>query len=219
MKNPKRYLPLLGIIGVSLTVIILFVTAEIFRSPTGSRYSITNHYISELGYGGISELNLLFDFGLMIIGILFAIFIYGVSFYFKGKSARIIGILGISSGLFCSLVGLFPMNLTDQHQIVTAGFFGSFTIMSIFYLVLVLKQFNCKLSKFTTIPSFLVIISSIGFSYYIFGLNVSLTPGESNIIRPDLWQPALLEWSLLFSLILWVLAVSADLFNINRKNV
>lgn len=211
MNKITERLPLIG--GVGLLVIVggLLICAIGYTGPEGEKYSVLNHYISELGYNGISRYDYVFDIALMLSGIFMATFIYGISSLFNKSIAKVLVILGLIAGLFCFLVGVFPMNISDTHQLVTAIFFVSFSLVSLTYIVAVLTQKPSKLSKLTIIPSVTQILSGFLFWYIVFVADNSLTPHEELLVRPDVWLPAIFEWSILISLLLWFLSITINL--------
>ena len=68
-----------GIVGAGAIGIGSVVTAIVYRGADGEPYSPLNHFVSELGELAQSELAGVFNAGLMVGGICFAVFMSGLA--------------------------------------------------------------------------------------------------------------------------------------------
>lgn len=98
-----------GILGFIFTVIATTVPQIVFRNPEGERFSMLNHFISELGWVGVSEWAWIFNAGFITAGPFFAIYLIGLCRQHQGRWARWTRTSGIAAALSLSLVGLCPL--------------------------------------------------------------------------------------------------------------
>jgi len=74
----KKFTYITGLAGGGLIVCASVITALTYHGTNGELYSPFNHFISELGQRGVSQLAPLFNIRLMIGGVLFALFMLGL---------------------------------------------------------------------------------------------------------------------------------------------
>jgi len=68
LKSPQGF-QLLGIVGPSIVVLGVSITALVYRGKEGESYSPLNQYISELGEVGVSRLSWLFNLSMILSGL------------------------------------------------------------------------------------------------------------------------------------------------------
>ena len=112
-----------GLIGSGILLVFVLLSRIGYVGTAGESYSFLNHYISELGQVGVSHLAPLFNTGLILGGFVSTVFMVGLGMYIKNTVAKIAMIVGVLSGIACSLVGFFPMNNLHTHTIVATSFF------------------------------------------------------------------------------------------------
>ena len=115
----------IGIIGTLIILIPMFFTALMYSDPSGQMYNPLNHFISELGFVGVSELAWLFNTSIFFGGLFLAFFMWELGKIFQNKLIKISCFLGMLACLFATLIGIFPMNNPEPHIIVAMGFFFS----------------------------------------------------------------------------------------------
>lgn len=70
----------LGLAGSLVILAGVLFSALFYRGKEGERYSITRHFISELGELGVSRMAPLFNTSLILAGLLFILMLIGVGF-------------------------------------------------------------------------------------------------------------------------------------------
>ena len=154
-----------GMIGF---VVFLFFTTTAMTLIPG--YNILTQFFSELGVSGFAAM--IFNSGLMMSGLLFAIFFLGLNFYLKkylptGEKEPLIArtgiVIGVASAISLIGVGLFPMTMPLVHLIPTAAFFG-FAGVSIMMLSVYLFSLRKKIVY--VIPGIAVIVIDSVFALY-----------------------------------------------------
>ncbi|MBU0490514.1 MAG: DUF998 domain-containing protein [Chloroflexi bacterium] len=188
------------------------VTALAYHGKQGESYSPLNHFISELGEVGVSALAPVFNVSLFVSGLLLAVFMLSLGLYVHTRLAYVAGAVGVFSSVFCSLVGVFPMNNLSIHVPVALTFFGSGLVaVALFTLAFVLDTQH-RVSRWLLVPG----LMSIGsFATFLWASTMG-HPGGSALdpslaARPDIWLTTILEWSVFVTLIVWVIWVSIDL--------
>jgi hypothetical membrane protein len=210
--------------GTAAAISITFVsvtTALFYKTPSGAAYSPINHFISELGWVGHSPLAGLFNAGLIISGLLLGIFFTGLGLFISNIWAKIGMAAGWATGLFISLVGIFPMNHLLQHVFVSDGFFRAGLASVIFFAIAVLAQpqKDIKIPRSAglfSLPTILVYVAFIILmSIKVKTLSPSLVMETMTLEPPPFQLLAVLEWAVFFFTTLWFLgmALSCSMFN------
>jgi len=204
-----RFFPQFGILGSALILGCSLITAIGYTGKANEPYSWLNHFISELGEVGVSELAIVFNLGLIFGGICYILFFIGLSTKFQTKLGKFSTILGVISSIFCSLVGVFPMNDIQSHTFVAMTFFYCGMIAMLLCSIAILFDKNSYLSKYLIIPA---IIAVICFAAFLFmppdmnGTGNSLDP--NNFTRPDVWIFVMFEWLILYTVTAWIVSTS-----------
>ena len=100
------------------------VTALAYTGSKGQPYSPLNHWVSELGEVGVSELAAVFNVGLIVGGLCFAVFMAILGWTSGGALAWLYAPIGVLAGIAGMFVGVFPMNNLDLHGIAALSFFN-----------------------------------------------------------------------------------------------
>ena len=72
--NIKTIISISGLVGSIIVSLGSLITALFYHGEQGEKYSLFNHYISELGQYGVSQLALLFNISLIVGGLFFFVF-------------------------------------------------------------------------------------------------------------------------------------------------
>lgn len=215
--NIKKFTYMTGLAGGGLIVCASVITALAYHGTKGELYSPFNHFISELGQRGVSQLEPLFNIGLMIGGLLFALFMLGLGMYIKKLSAYIASGLGVITGIACGLVGVFPMNNMHIHVPVAMVFFRGGLITILFFTLIFLFDTQKKISKWMIIPGGITVLAFAAFLFipkmlgYATGTSLSVPD-----VRPAFWLNPFLEWLVFVTVICWIISLSWYLMK--RKN-
>ena len=169
-----------------LTPLIGYVLI-IISIPMHRDFRLTKSSLSDLGEVGVAYNNV-FNFALIVSGILFLIFVLGM---LRRTETRVgdIGIFGLAIGaIFLSLTGIFPKS-TSPHMLIAVLFYS----VSIGGLILY------GLDKFLEFePVWAVLIwSSLGFTAIAIGLVSTLSP-EGIAIYEIIGTIPMIQFSLVF---------------------
>lgn len=208
--------PLFGWLGCLFIFTTSLITALAYRGKDGERYSMFNHYISELGEVEVSRLAWLFNSGLVIGGILFVLMMAGLGLRIASVWGLIASGVGMIAGVFCALVGVFPMNQMKQHSFVAMTYFRAGLLTVLLYTIAVFVQ----PADSRVLPLFVNIFSFLAFlSYGLFIVLVDRAEKQKNssetvldtsevVKRQKFWIIPFLEWLVFFTTLLWFLAVA-----------
>jgi hypothetical membrane protein len=187
----------------------------VYRGKRGERYSLLNHFISELGEVGVSLAAWFFNTGLLLGGLALLpyVILLGISFGsllgWLGAVAGIVAVLGVAA------VGVFPMNNLKFHVIAAMTYFRAGLMMVFLFGLAILFQPNGK----TVVPQAAALLSLLAFLAYGAFLTLprawkneqkpaDILDPEQVPERPRLWALASLEWLVFFSTIAWLFGMT-----------
>jgi hypothetical membrane protein len=204
-------------IGLCLIASGFSYSAVCYRGRQGEKYSVLNHFISELGEVGVSTTAWAFNLSLIVGGILISPFVIGLGI----KLGGIFGWLGIIAGLTTTLgvaaVGIFPMNKLDLHIRAAQTYFRAGLVMVLLFGLAILFQPDGH----KVIPPMANLISLLAFIAYASFL-LLVKPGRQEgenrkadtlnpldvPVRPRVWLFPLLEWGVFFATLVWLLGIA-----------
>jgi hypothetical membrane protein len=204
-----------GLVGTGLIILAVLYPALVYRGKCGERYSLLNHFISELGEVGVSRAAWLFNSGLLLGGLILLPYMInlGISFGsflgWLGTAAGILAVLGVAA------VGIFPMNNLKPHTIAALTYFRSGLLMVFFYGLAIIFQTGGR----TPIPQGANLLSVLAFLAYgaflVFPMATNRVKDPADILdpeqipeRPRIWPLAALEWLVFFCTIVWMLGMT-----------
>ena len=214
----KKFTYVPGLIGGCVIILVLLITALLYHGTQGEHYSPLNHFISELGQRGVSEYSGVFNIGLIIGGVFCAFFMIGLGLYIKKFYSYVASAVGVVAGIFCGLVGVFPMNNMNIHVPVALAFFRSGLLVVLLFTLIFIFDKQKKISKWMIIPggisvlafaAFLTIPKMLG---YATGTSLSVPD-----VRPAFWLNPFLEWLVFVTVICWIISLSVYL--VKRKTL
>lgn len=196
-----------GILG-SLTILIgILISAIGYHGVQGQRYNLLNHFVSELGEVGVSDLAIVFNTSLIIGGVLNAVFMIILAKSIRGWLRYPLAVLGLSAAICGSLVGVFPMNRLDQHIIVALGFFNLGQLAALVFSLVFLFGKNHPYPRWLSIPGLLNTAAFFAFNNFPsqFEEGVDFNQGMEGLLtnRPDFIPLALMEWVVILGILIW----------------
>lgn len=199
-----------GLLGSGVIVLSALISAVVYRGAAGEAYSPFNHFISELGQGGVSQLAVVFNAGLIGGGLLLIPFMLGLGAYLDNPVAWLSGAAGVVAALCCSAVGVFPMNDLIPHMTAAMGFFRSGMVtIALFSLAIALDR-RRKLSKWWVLPG--VLVTACFATFLLLPRTGRSTEQFQNFqglirTRPGWWWMAISEWSVFVAVLGWVVGM------------
>ena len=204
-----------GFAGTGLVILAVFYPALVYRGKRGERFSLLNHFISELGEVGVSPAAWVFNIGLLLGGLVLLPYIVGLGIALGGilgwfgTAAGVIAVLGVAA------VGIFPMNNLKPHAFAAMTYFRAGLVMVSFFGLAILSQPTGK----TVVPPAANTLSLLAFLAYGAFLALprmkkkgqkptdTLDP-EQTPERPQVWALPTLEWVVFFATILWLFGMA-----------
>lgn len=190
-----------GLLGSTIILLGSVVTAIAYTGSKGQPYSPLNHFVSELGELGVSELAPVFNACLNIGGVCFVLFMLGLAVTRTGALRYVYGLTGVVAGVGGALVGTFPMNDLDRHALVALTFFllGLVTVL--------LASIDFVRADDPRFPRWLAIVG--GATVLAFAAFLIMLSGEAGgLAHPDervaIWPLTVFEWLLLVGILVWV---------------
>jgi hypothetical membrane protein len=202
-RGAERWFALSGVIGTSVIAIGSIITAVAYVGSKGEPYSPLNHWVSELGQTGVSELAGLFNICLIVGGVLFAIFMVGLVAVRTGWLRFLYGAIGVAAGIAGAFVGVYPMNNLDLHGIAALTFFN------LGWIAVGLASIDFLRNRDPRFPWWLAVIGGVTVVAFLGFLAVlaPLLSGDGLAapdVRPDIWIVPILEWAVLIGILAWV---------------
>jgi len=208
-------LHIVGYTGTGLIFLAVLFPVFLYRGKRAERYSLLNHFISELGEVGISRAAWIFNAGLLLAGLVLLPYVVGLGIAFSsllgwlGTVAGIIAVLGVAA------VGVFPMNNVKPHKTAAITYFRAGLVMVFFFGLAIFFQPAGK-AIFPHTANLLSLLAFLAYGAFLVWPLVSkkeqkpaetLDP-EPESERPRIWALATLEWLVFFSTIAWLFGMT-----------
>lgn len=208
-----------GRVGPILLVVGTLASSLSFQGRAGETYSPLNHFVSELGQGGVSSLAFVFNATLVLSGLSLALFLLGLGSFLNNSTGRIAGIMGALSGLSCSSLGFLTMDHLFPH--IAAGdffFFCGFVSIALFTAAI-------ALDKKRRLPLWLILPgtgAAGGFLAFLLLLAAIHLPPEEALVpgggpRPTVWTLPAVEWGLYAAILVWLTCTSGAFARLSRS--
>ena len=222
MKKPvkqRRQRIVTAAVGIGGVVVILLgalITSLAYEGREGQAYRFVNHFVSELGEVSVSRLAWVFNGGLILGGVGIILFMIGLARLMPSWFRYIFGIVGLTTGISGTLVGVFPMNQLQPHIQVAMQFFNMGLLAMTLFSLYVLFARQRTFPRWFVMPGILATASFAAFLYFPTPDDISggMPTTQALIItnRPDVWWLAIMEWSAVLAVLGWVLLVSLYLW-------
>jgi hypothetical membrane protein len=209
---PLKRFELFGMAGSIAVLAGVLVPMAAYIGRAGERYSPLNHFISELGEVGVSRLAPLFNAGLVAAGVLYVLFVLGLGAAVGGWWAAAGTLAGLVSAVSVACVGVFPMNDLAPHLTAAMTFFRSGLATVLLFAVAIQLQ-RADRRAVDRRSNIAAIAAALAYAAFLAWMEIR--PGSSSdfqpslVARPEIWPSAILEWSVLVTVIAWFFVVGA----------
>jgi hypothetical membrane protein len=177
--------PPIGAFGSLLVAALSVISAFAYSGSAGEPYSPLNHWVSELGETGVSQLAPLFNLGLVVGGSCYALFMVALAIVRRTGLAWLYAPIGVLAGIGGAFVGVFPINNRDLHGLAALAFFN------LGWISVGLASLDFVRRRDARFPLLL---------------------GEEGLAapetRPEVWIVPILEWAVVGGILTWTLATS-----------
>jgi len=216
------YTPLSGILGPGFIGLGILLSALAYIGVEGQAYNLMNHFVSELGELGVSELAAVFNGGLILGGMITTVFMVYLASQVEHWIRYPLGVLGVIAALSGAMVGMFPMNLLKPHVLAAMTFFNLGMLISFLYSFVFLLSKRHPFPKWLAIPGFL---NAATFTWFLnfpseIDVGIDFQEGMAGLLnnRPDFIPLALMEWIVVLGILIWISVIGLYLV-VDRKNV
>jgi hypothetical membrane protein len=210
-----NFLRLFGVTGTGLILLAVFFPLFLYRGKCGERFSMLNHFISELGEVGVSRAARIFNTGLLLAGLLMLPYVVGLGIAFGSWLGWLGSVAGIVAVLGVAAVGVFPLNNVESHTTAAVTYFRAGLVMVFFFGLAIFFQPAGK----AIIPQTANLLSLLAFVSYGAFLALPLvrkkkqTPTDildpqQEPERPRFLALPTLEWLVFFSTIAWLFGMT-----------
>jgi hypothetical membrane protein len=204
--------------GVTGSLLIFLAVLTSMAGYTGKRkekYSVLNHFISELGEVGVSRGALIFNLGFMAGGLIFIPFLVGLGWAINNVWAKLGMVAGLGSAMACVLIGVFPMNNLGPHEKAAMTFFRAGLATVVFFTLSIFFQPAGQVVVPLWVNGFGLVAILAYLSFLLLPVFKKMPMHVRDILnpeivpeRPALWLLAVLEWLVFVSTIGWFLGVA-----------
>jgi len=204
-----------GLIGPLVILLGSLITALGYTGLEGQAYNPLNHFVSELGEVGVSQLAAVFNASLIVGGIFNAVFMIILTNGIQGWLRYPLALLGVAASVCGGLVGVFPMNNLDNHLLFALGFFNLGLLVALAYSLVFLLGKNHTFPRWLSIPGFINAAAFFVFNNFPSQIDdgVDFQEGMQGLLsnRPDFIPLAALEWVVVLGIMLWFIMLSIHL--------
>lgn len=215
----STWFPLIAVTGVSLLSVCTLAAALAYTGRSGEKYSLLNHYISELGEVGVSRFAWLFNAGMILGGICFLFFVLGLGLTLQSFWGWLGLVAGTVASLSCSLVGVFSMNHLQPHIWAAMTYFRSGLLTVLFFGIAILFQDSpARIHPMANLSGLVALASYASFlitSTIVYRRKkVAALVTEDLRQRPRVWPLAVLEWAIFLSTVFWFFSIAISIKNL-----
>lgn len=210
-----RWGPSLGLLGAAAIALASLATALAYSGTQGEAFSPLNHWISELGEVGVSGLALVFNIGLVVGGVAYALFMVALAWTRRSRLAVAAALIGIIAGIAGSLVGVFPMNQIGIHRIVALTFFNLGWVSVGLASLDIWHRPEARFSRWLPWLGALTVVIFLAFlAVYLPVLTYTGTDSS----RPAISAATTLEWLVLAGILAWTLFAALTWWRSGRRD-
>lgn len=204
-----------GLGGVLLLAGAALAASWVYVGTRGEPYRVFNHFISELGELGVSSRAWVFNGALIVAGPCFALFSGLLGFSMKGNALAKAGMgFGILAGVFCALIGMYPVPAVKAHFFVAVMFFRCALVSILLFSLAIYRQSPSR-RLLPNAAGHVGLVAVMCFAVFLFvaphlpgpSIKAVFGPGGSGL-RPHYWPLAIAEWSIFISTGAWFLTIS-----------
>ena len=206
--------PLFGILGTLIIILGIGTSALHYQGKQGERFSVLNHFISELGEVGISPSAGLFNLGMILGGLTLVPYMVGLGFWFDSLAGWLGSATGVVAVLAVAAVGIFPVNNLAAHVRAAMTYFRSGLIMVFFFALAILFQ-PASLHPIPQTANMLSVLAFLPYAAFLFlsGRRYDQNQAEAldpqmESVRPRISLLPILEWAVFFTTILWLFGMA-----------
>ena len=212
---PIRILFCSAMAGTAAAVLSVIGVSWAYRGRKGERFSILNHFISELGEVGVSRGAWVFNGGMVLTGALLLPFAVCMGLLLGGILGWVGASFAITAAIGVAAVGVFPMNTLRRHVPAAMVFFYGGLGMAITIGAAILAQ-PANRAVIPRLASLLSLLAAVAFGAFLV-LPPIVIPGFDPVNqlnplikaqRPRFWILPFMEWQVFTWTLVWVFGMA-----------
>ncbi len=214
-----QHYELFGLLACLIVTAALILPIPFYTGRAGERYSVLNHFVSELGEGGVSRAAGVFNGGMIGAGLLFIPFDIGMGLAVPNIWAKFGMVAGIITALSLILIGIFSMDKLKPHIFAAMTFFDGGLAAIILFTIAVWSQ----PAGAEVLPRGISWIGVVCILIYIAFLTLNPRPSADIMTadflrlgpmknRPKIWMMPISEWLVVIVSTFWYLSTALVLF-------
>ncbi len=201
-----------GFVAVVVGLFGVILPGVVYQGRDGERYSVLNHYISELGERGVSRLAWIFNLCMIIGGLGVVLATISLGLGLPGFWAKLGLLFGVVTGIGMMMVGFFPMDNIKPHATAAVTFFrgGLLMVLAFSLAILFPTQDHLTLPRLFGLVGLIPIAAFTTFLILLWDErdHVDRTLSVEGVQHPKVSKFTISEWAVFFSIILWTLVLS-----------
>jgi hypothetical membrane protein len=211
-----RWGPGLGFVGAAAIALASLVTAVAYVGTQGELFSPLNHWISELGEVSVSRLAAVFNVGLVVGGLAYALFMLAFALTRSGWLPWLAAVVGVVAGIAGSFVGVFPMDAPTNsiHRLVALTFFNLGWISVGLASIDVWRKPESRFSRWLPWLGLVTVVVFLAFLYVYLPV---ITYTGTDAGRQPFSMATTLEWLVLAGILLWTLFAAITWWRSGRR--
>ena len=128
-----------GFAAVVIGLLGVILPEAVYQGRDGEKYSVLNHFISELGERGVSRWAWIFNLCIFLCGVAVMVATVSLGLGLPGFWAKLGLLFGVVTGVGMMMIGIFPMDNIKPHATAAVTFFrGGLLMVSAFSLAIFL---------------------------------------------------------------------------------
>lgn len=211
-----RWGPGLGFAGAAAIALGSLVSAGFYVGTQNEPFSPLNHWISELGEVGVSRLAAVFNTGLVVGGLAYAVFMLAFAVTRRGWLPWLAAIVGVIAGFAGTLVGVFPMDAPTIgiHRLVALTFFNLGWISVGLASIDIWRRPESRFSRWLPLLGLVTVVIFLAFLYVYLPV-ITYTGTDEG--RQPFSMATTLEWLVLAGILAWTLFASLTWWRSGRR--
>ena len=202
-----------GVIGSIIIIIGAFISMLFFEGWEKEAFSPLNHFVSELGNINKSTKGGVFNTSVVIGGILFLPFIWGLGRHLNTPLGYFATLIGLITAFSLIGVGWFPGHIIEPHLIAAITFFVSGMLYTGLFSLAIILHKNNRLPKWLVVPGLFALACSIIFLAVPKASLHEFLDNPKTFDRPTVWLLPLMEWMVFVTMSVWIMLTSLNLRN------
>lgn len=209
--------------GLAIQIIGFGWAINIFDKNTKGGFSFLNNFVSELGVPRGSMMAEIFNWTLIVSGIMLFPTLYSVGKHINTKLSHAAIGVGLISLAGVVGVGFAPMDALKPHIITAMMAFWGWLFAMLFFTIAFWRKYSFRKSPALVLSGIFAIVVSCFFLAIVFNALGSASATCFDIKnpqafqRPAVWDIAILEWCVLISVAAWILSACFFLLRVKKR--